>query len=497
MIVFGCAHQSIQGETASQTRSAALSWYLRGLMLEKSVKLSEALLAYQQALEYDPRSSMLHVRLGATHVKLGQLHQALDRFQQALALEPNQPDALRWMAMLYTSQGNIDGAIQAYTQLVDQQPMDRASVSTLADLYVLQGDLARAVTLYEQLLQAHGPSAQLSFNIGILYGRMGQFEAAVQALSRALEFAPDSVDIWLALGLTYEMTHELGQARTAYAAAIDADPLNPKLYHHVARIELAQGRVEEAVQHYQRALNLAPDDLDAIIGLVRLWMTQRQFASAHRLLGEAMATLSRPAELYLMLGLVYREADYPVEALRAFESAAQIRPDSAQAHFYMGAQLERLQRGFEARVQLRRAIELDPAYADALNYLGYMDAEDGVNLAQAKRLIERAIALDPENGAYIDSLGWVYYQLGDVEEAVVQLERAAELLDTDPTIFDHLGEAYFKQGNLEQARVAWEQALALDPDSAAVEQKLRALRGQSQSHYEFSADDAVENGRTR
>ena len=84
-------------------------------------------------------------------------------------------------------------------------------------------------------------------------------------------------------------------------------------------------------------------------------------------------------------------------------------------------------------------------------------------------------ALDPENGAYLDSLGWVYYQLGDTAQAVAVLTRAAELVDDDPVIFDHLAEAYLRQHNLEAARRHWDRALELDPNQAEVRAKLQRL----------------------
>jgi tetratricopeptide (TPR) repeat protein len=204
-----------------------------------------------------------------------------------------------------------------------------------------------------------------------------------------------------------------------------------------------------------------------------VWLAQQRFAEAARFLGAQLEKLGHPPELYVALGIVYREAKQAHEAMRAFEQALARRSDYAQAQFYLAAQLDQLGRRQEARLGLRRAIELDPNHPDAMNYLGYMDAEDGVNLEEAKALVERAIELDPDNGAYLDSLGWVYYKLGNIERAILYLEQAAERLDTDAVIFDHLGEAYFKRRELEKARRNWERALELDPDQTTIREKLQ------------------------
>ncbi len=125
---------------------------------------------------------------------------------------------------------------------------------------------------------------------------------------------------------------------------------------------------------------------------------------------------------------------------------------------------------------MRRAIQLDPNYPDALNYLGYLNAEDAVDLEEAKGLIERALMLDPDNGAYLDSLGWVYYQMGQTEQAIVYLEHAAQMLPIDPVVFDHLGDAYFRQRDLKGARRNWEKALELDAQQTEIQTKLNRLR---------------------
>jgi Tfp pilus assembly protein PilF len=222
-------------------------------------------------------------------------------------------------------------------------------------------------------------------------------------------------------------------------------------------------------------LDLSPRNFEAILGLVRVWLAQRRFEEAERFLAAKLQELEEPAELYIVLGIVYREAEYAEEALRAFERAIAKKDDYAQAHFYLAAQLDRLGRRPAARESLQRTLELEPDHADALNYLGYLDAEAGVNLEGAKVMIERALAQDPENGAYVDSLGWVYYQMGQIDEAIVYLERAAELITTDPVVFDHLGDAYFRRNEPEKARRQWQRALELEADQPAIKAKLERL----------------------
>ena len=102
---------------------------------------------------------------------------------------------------------------------------------------------------------------------------------------------------------------------------------------------------------------------------------------------------------------------------------------------------------------MKKAIELNPQNAPALNYLGYTWAEMGIQLDEAETLIQRALKIEPNDGFYIDSLGWVYYQKGDYVKAVEQLERAVEITVDDPTIIEHLGDAYEKAGKKDRATI--------------------------------------------
>ncbi|WP_411819001.1 tetratricopeptide repeat protein [Hyphococcus formosus] len=128
-----------------------------------------------------------------------------------------------------------------------------------------------------------------------------------------------------------------------------------------------------------------------------------------------------------------------------------------------------------AEADLKRAVEIAPNEATALNYLGYSWAERGENLEEAFSLIEKAVSLEPNSGAFIDSLGWAHYQQGDYEAAVGHLEHAASLEPSDPTVTDHLGDVYWQLGRKIEARYQWQHVLELEPDDklrASVERKL-------------------------
>lgn len=153
-------------------------------------------------------------------------------------------------------------------------------------------------------------------------------------------------------------------------------------------------------------------------------------------------------------------------------------PPEDSWRFFVGraASLIELDDWAQAEDDLKRAVEIAPKEPTALNYLGYSWAERGENLEEAFKLIEQAVAIEPNSGAYIDSLGWAHYQRGEYEIAVGHLEHAVSLEPSDPTVTDHLGDVYWRLGRKIEARYEWKRVLDLEPSDGlreSVEDKLK------------------------
>ncbi|MFB3815618.1 MAG: tetratricopeptide repeat protein, partial [Terriglobales bacterium] len=168
-------------------------------------------------------------------------------------------------------------------------------------------------------------------------------------------------------------------------------------------------------------------------------------------------------ELYLTLAQISSRAKRYKEAEEYVEKAVLLstKPEEQQyAWFVLGSIYERQKKYEPAEEMFKKALGDDQRNAMVLNYLGYMLADRGVRLEEALDYIKKAVQLDPQNGAYLDSLGWAYFKLGDYTLAEANLRRASERLSTDPTIQDHLAELYAKTGRLKLAAVHWERAIA-------------------------------------
>ncbi len=168
----------------------------------------------------------------------------------------------------------------------------------------------------------------------------------------------------------------------------------------------------------------------------------------------------------VLIGLqVLQTAERWSDAQREALAARERFPDNRDVLFVQAASLERLQRFDEAEVVFLAILEADPGDANAANYLGYLWADREVRLPEALELINRAVELDPENPAYLDSLGWVHYRLGSTEEAEFWLRRAIEFNDGDGTLLAHLGEVLLANGDIEEGSRYLQLALSLGCES--------------------------------
>ncbi len=167
-----------------------------------------------------------------------------------------------------------------------------------------------------------------------------------------------------------------------------------------------------------------------------------------------------------LLADFYRMNNQFFNAIKMYESVLSHKPNSGDVFRKLGVCYQKTQQQEKAETAFAIALELNPNDSSALNYLGYWWADEGRNLDQAIELIVKAVELYPDNGYYADSLGWVYYKIGEMERAVLWLEHAVRLTPDDAIIHEHLGDVYWIVGRPLEARYKWQFALEMYSDAA-------------------------------
>ena len=202
--------------------------------------------------------------------------------------------------------------------------------------------------------------------------------------------------------------------------------------------------------------------------------------------GKSIELLSSDADDYLkrdidiFLGDLYRRQGNFEQAVATYskilDQSETLSPSDWSLVYARAISYEKLEEWHKAELDLLTAIDLNPENAMVLNYLGYSWADRGMHLERALNLIEKAVALEPNDPYILDSYGWVLYRTGKFEEAVNWLERAAEQMPNDATINDHLGDAYWQVGRYDEAKTQWLRSTRLKPADdllSSIENKLK------------------------
>jgi tetratricopeptide (TPR) repeat protein len=246
---------------------------------------------------------------------------------------------------------------------------------------------------------------------------------------------------------------------------------------------------DKAVEVSRKAVEANPKDREMKLmlagELLDLGKTDEGLAMAKGLLDKT----DKDRAVWLTLGQMDVRARRWKDAEDAFDKAAALtttKEDKTSLLFFRGELAERQKHYEQAEQLFRQVLVQDPSSSITLNYLGFMLADKGARLPEALKMIRKAVELDPMNGAYLDSLGWAYFKMGQYELAENNLRQAVERDQTDPTVRDHMGDLYEKTGRIRLAAAQWELSLAeyakaapgdVDPgDVAKVQKKLESAR---------------------
>ncbi len=296
--------------------------------------------------------------------------------------------------------------------------------------------------------------------------------------SRAIKKTSLSYSNFLS-GLVNERLGNFKEAALCYRRAQEYDQTASVLHLRLAFDLIKLEKYVQAANELEKTLSLAPqqDDVRYVLALIYVQLDnyQKAIEQYERLLQSGHNERSRVIELRRILSQLYfLRQNYVLAKSQCWELLKLDPLNLSGLYFLATIDLEE-GRVSEAAVRFQEIIENYPQAAQARNALAYLYCEESINLPQALILAEQAIEIDPSNGAYIDTLGWIYFKLGDFDQAVVYLEKASQL-EFDPEIFNHLGQAYAAKNMMIKAKEVWESSLRLDPSQKNVRNYLKGVK---------------------
>jgi tetratricopeptide (TPR) repeat protein len=431
----------------------------------------EAIAVYNEILLINEDQKTL-LMLGSLYAQVKQYDKAQEYLERLLELNPDSYMGHYYLARLYRELRLFGNALAAYEKTLAINWSSRLAYE-VAELYEQQSRFEEAGVLYQRIVEEDESDETARSRLINVYLQTEKVESALEELQEMKAYAadPKMVDFTISRLLIAKERHD--EAIVVLSSLIAEDP-----EQHAARYLLAlsyqqKGDSREAVKLLRMIPATAEVYEDAVLLLVRIFRTEKDIPAAILALEELLNN-EKPGKMsfYVVLATLYRENDQQGKGRATFDLAVELFPDSDELLFEYGLFLEQVGDRQGVMEKMQQALRLEPRNAAALNYVGYTWADNGENLEQALKYIEQAVALKPEDGFIRDSLGWVYFRLGDIDRAIKELDRALELVDDDPVIYEHLGDVYMQTGELGMARSNYEKALTLQKD----EEKLESVR---------------------
>ena len=475
-------------------------------LLTRQDDFPEAIDVLKDAIKANPNAPGPLLQLAFIYTKyLRRTDQAIDYVNRAIALDPHNIDAYERLCEIALGAGDEKKALQSLDRATEIKSDDPAFWARLGKLYasiVFQPDrppkpeeVARVNDIFKKAADRAGDDAAALKVVADYYASTQQIKEAIPLYLRLLELEPDDINAREKLATGFVLTNQREKAVEMLEAIIKEHPEKYQPYDLLAGLlddaaralerekkgDQAKAMFAKAAANYEQSLIVNPGRASPYLHLAELLLGPlKQNERAVKVLSEARQHFPQTPEIVYYLGIAQREAKHFQEAVATFEEALHEAEaegaEIANARFYFdyGAAAEQAGLHDKAADLFRKSIAVDPANAaDAYNYLAYMWAERDTHLDEAEQMIKLALQADPNNGAYIDTLGWLEFRQGKFDQALSDLLRAAQKLTREhPVVLEHVGDACAKLNKPAQALDAWQKALNLDPQNKKLADKI-------------------------
>ena len=477
---------------------------------------------YKQFLGIEPGSEEGITALAKLHMDAGNYKEAIELLDDFVKQRPDSDSALQTLGEAYSATQEYDKAADAYKRASELDPDDIEIKKAEAQAEFLADNLADAAKLYEDLLKTEPDDAVARLRLGQIYRRQMKYDLAHENLQKAVEAFPDNIEVQFnlvlldrdegrleeALKLANDLLKKTEKANGRYTEAekqnrriflINQGILNQTLGNYNEAIRTFQevktltnekdGRMdaliietyrisknpEKALQYSEQALSTAPDNRQLQMLHADLVAERGKVDEGIKALQQLQKGNNDDLDVLSAMVSVYQRAKHFDEAQTVLNKAVQRFPNEEQVYFLQGSVYEKQKKYADAEKAFRKALELQKDDPAVLNYLGFMFADRGIHLDEAEAMTQKAIQSDPTNGAYLDSLGWVYFKQNRLDRAEEYLKRAIIFLNSDSSIHDHLGDVYFKTKRYEEARTEWNKSLQLSTEQDEIDKLKKKL----------------------
>lgn len=407
-----------------------------------------------------------------TQFARGQKEQALETLSVQQSADRSRYFQHMHLALAADLAGQPEMARENYAVAYERHGSNRRLIEAYARHAAVHGDDARV----EEMLGPYQNGERSDEGMRALYERLTSDKEPELLVTSARE---GLAEVYFGIGAVLASEQAATVSRFYLRLALFMRPEFDRAHYLLGEIETTDQRMEAGLAAYRGVSASSPLYLDSRIRAAFVLSALERSDEGIGMLTALVQDYPKEPRLLQAIGNILRDQKDYAEAAKYYSRALDIIGEPSAEHwmyhYARGICYERLKQWDKAEADLQKALELNPKQASVMNYLGYSWVDQNMHLDEAMDLIREAVRSEPNNGYYVDSLGWAHYRLGNYDRAVEHLEKAVDLRPEDPVLNDHLGDAYWQVGRKREARFQWSNALSLDPEPEDKEEILKKL----------------------
>jgi tetratricopeptide (TPR) repeat protein len=478
--IYSSAHQN-DSSAAVLERIIALdstrvsSYYQLAMIYEKS-RPAQAIGIYRKIIDIIGPEWNVLIRMAEINEKLGNMEEAADNIKELLSLDPANSTLQKLLADFYIRTKMYDEAIVIVDDILELTPDDLEAREKKAKLYIEKGDWVKASEEYSYILDQQDIPLEIKIRIGGSYFNQSFRDSTLLPVVKNLFLK------------------------------IDKDTTDWQVKMYLGAIAINEKEDSAAINYFKTVTEIAGWNVDGWVRLGGLYFDNRKYDEAAVVLKKAVESFPDNFVVNLMLGLSLSQEEKHAEAKSFLKKAVELNPSEVTALSAYGYTLNQLKESTEAVSILNKALAIKPDDVNLMGTLGliydsmemwaqcdsiyeaalaidsmnalvnnnyaYSLSERGLQLERALKMVKISIDADPENSSYLDTIGWIYFKLGQYKEAKEYIEKAIKVSGETSVTLDHLGDIVYMMGNKDNARQLWQKSFEMDSTNQKLKLKI-------------------------
>jgi len=483
----------------------AIAHFMDGQLFMSQGNYSMAILEFQDALELDPMASTIIVSMAESYWKLGKARKSEELLFNALNINPDDFEAREMLANQYIFQNKHDKAIEQYRVLAEISDEDPRYLIALAKLVLSQNNinesislfikayekdksridileeaanlslrsrqLDKARSLYKQLIDFDKNNAYYLSTYIDLIVMSGDYINGINALESLIDIEGETAERLSQLGILYYKMENIVKAKPLFIKLINMNHFDVTIMHFLSNIYLEESILDSAGIIANQIIFHHPSDPRGYLDAALAELNNENPLGAIKILEPVNKKFFNEFSIQYLLGSSYQQLEEYDKATIVLRQSLKIYPESRGARHTLAIASDALNYWNESDSLYEGLIASDTNDVQALNNYSYSLVERNIHLNKALEMAKKAIELEPDNAAYLDTIGWIYYKMDNIDKALSFIRKSVELDNNNAIVLEHLGDVLIAKNQIQEAIIYYLKALDIDKDNEILQQK--------------------------